>query len=197
MPSSKDFLFLAKLGSRNATLPQVCHKQHVPHGQNHRHVLYRHLLCHRFCLDPDPRQLLLISWFNGYVDSFKIYLSIVIVFQGLESVSSPSCATALKAAVLSVPSSKTSHGYPPPDHLPRRPLGPCQPSHRVPCTQHRHIVGRDKQRGREHDVFGRGTADSGKIQVHDCILFCHDSRYGGVEWSWASQVCVTRDQSAA
>ena len=86
---------------------------------------------------------------------------------------------------------------PPPDYLPRLPLDPCQLSHRVPCAQHRHTVGCDKQRGGEHDIFGRGVAGSGKIQVHDCILFCHDSRYGGVKWSRASQVCVTRDQSAA
>jgi hypothetical protein len=30
MPSSKDFLFLTKLGSCNAILPQVRHKQRVP-----------------------------------------------------------------------------------------------------------------------------------------------------------------------
>jgi hypothetical protein len=54
-------------------------------------------------LDPDPRQLLLIGWFNGYVGSFKIYFSIVIVFQGLgDRLPRPSCATAPKAAVLLV-----------------------------------------------------------------------------------------------
>jgi len=113
----------------------------------------------------------------NYVDSFKMHFSIVIVLPGfgdrlLATLRYRTEGCSLIGAFF--------------ENLTWLHLGPCQPSHRVPYAQHRHVVERDKQRGGEHDVFGRGAADSEKIQVHDCILFCRDYRYDGIEWSRAS-----------
>jgi hypothetical protein len=187
MLSSEDFLFLTKPGSRNATLPQVCHMQHVPHGQNYRHVLYRHLLCHRFCLDPDPRQLLLIGWFNGYVDSFKIYFSIVIVFPGFGDRRLAILRYRIEGRSLIGAFFENFTWLP----LLTIFLG-CLSVHvsqAIAC--HMLSIDTSTRKEAENTTFlGRGAADSKKIQVHDCILFCRNCRYDGVKWSGASQVCV-------
>ena len=140
----------------------------------------------------------LIGWYNGYldhyyIDSFKIYFSIVIVFQALGAVSLAvlryvssdttfwqHILTLLPACCRSVPYrlihreldlAATS------DDLPRRHFPPRVSSHCQPHVLDQHDLGRNSKGGDPHIVLRGGAENPAAVQIHLPVLLRHGVRH--------------------
>jgi len=154
------------------------------------------------------------GWYYGaydkyYLDSFAIYLSIIVVFSGFGNVALAMLRyrlgekSLIRACMSSIPLFRTfpsslflsqTNNYllcslgkhpmgPHVHHLPGRDLHSPFASYPVSLLRDRHGLGRNSQRVGKSKLWVRDCANHSEVQVHFCFLFClhgpHDLRLGG------------------
>jgi hypothetical protein len=168
-------------GLRLQVIPDIsflsrCQKHHFAAFIQDPGIVAEWNLTHRLRLGPRRGQLLFHRLVQRlpdyyYVGSFKVYFSIVIVFQALGTVSFAILQYRTRRAqfdqcFLGEPHLAAAAA----DHLPRRRLHACFAGDRVPHTQHRHVVGATSREAESTTLFEEVAKILQKFKFH--VMFC-------------------------